>query len=125
MVSMFQGVMGLTCGLLLCLGLTDGVQARDEMNAGQPQRTGGQVRQPTLAEWLTGIHTIQGDVVRVEGGTYVVKGQDGKEAQLFVNHNTKKVGNIHPGDRIEAKVNLLNHALAIVSAHVTDVVSRK
>ena len=115
----------------MCLGLSQAAQAHDEtsaayeMNRGQSERTGGHAIHTTLVERLTGVYAIQGEVLRVEDENYFVKGQDGKEARLFVNHNTRKVGTINPGDRIGAKVKLLNHALAIFPAQVTDVVSRE
>jgi hypothetical protein len=60
--------------------------------------------------------TIKGDVLRVEGNTYLVKGQDGKEVRLRTDNTTMKSGVISQGDRIEANVNEQNLALSIRSA---------
>ena len=60
--------------------------------------------------------TIKGEVLRVEGNTYFVKGQDGKEVRLRTDHTTQKSGAITQGDRIEANVNEQNLALSIRSA---------
>ena len=65
----------------------------------------------------TGGKTITGEVVRIEGDNYFVKGQDGKEVQLHTDETTQKAKNINigPGDWIEAKVTDQNHALSILS----------
>lgn len=57
--------------------------------------------------------TIEGEVLRVEGDSYFVKKQDGKEVRLHTDKNTKKTGSINPGHRIGAKVNDHNQALSI------------
>ena len=59
---------------------------------------------------------IEGQVLRVEGDNYFVKGQDGKEVRLHTDQTTQKTGNIRQGDLIEAEVNDQNHALSIRSA---------
>jgi hypothetical protein len=63
---------------------------------------------------------ITGEVLRVEGENYFVKGQDGKEVRLHTDDTTQKIGNIRQGDRIEADVNDQNHALSIRSAQGVD-----
>ncbi|HMF85055.1 MAG TPA: hypothetical protein VK598_01755 [Nitrospiraceae bacterium] len=63
---------------------------------------------------------IKGEVLRVEGENYFVKGQDGKEVRMQIDKTTQKIGSIKEGDRIEAKVNDENHALSIRSARGTD-----
>jgi hypothetical protein len=69
---------------------------------------------------LKGAKTIKGEVLRVEyGGNYFVKGQDGKEVRLQTDQTTQMMGEIKTGDRIEAKVNQQNHALAIREANKT------
>ena len=62
---------------------------------------------------MQGVHIMQGDVLRVQGTNYVVKGLDGKEVSLHADNTTVKTGNFKAGDRIEAKVNEQNHALSI------------
>ena len=63
---------------------------------------------------------IKGEVLRVEGNNYFIKGQDGKEVRLHTDQTTHKIGSFKQGDRIEAKVNDENHALSIRSARGTD-----
>ena len=59
---------------------------------------------------------ITGEVLRVQGEDYFVKGQDGKEVRLHTDNTTQKTGNINQGDRIEGEVDDQNHALSNRSA---------
>lgn len=59
-------------------------------------------------------------MLRVEGDTYFVKGEEGKEVRLHTDHTTQKTGDINQGDRIEAQMNEETHALSIRSAPTTD-----
>ena len=126
MISIPKIVGVLSCGFLLCIGLSNEAQAdnaasaQDEMKADQSdRRQGGQKagEQQTSDELKSGQSkdgkTIKGDLLRVEGDNYVVKGQDGKEVRLHTDKTTQMLGEIKKGDRIEAKVNDQNHALSI------------
>ena len=66
-----------------------------------------------------GAQMIQGEVLQVEGHTYFVKLQDGKEVNLQVDETTEKP-DINEGDHIEADMNDQNHALWIRSGKSTD-----
>jgi hypothetical protein len=101
MVSIPKVVGVLSCGFLLCLGLSTAAYA------GQVDETG--------ASRLERAKTITGELLRVEYGEYVVKGQDGKEVRLTTDKTTQMMGQLKKGDRIEAKVNDQNHALSIRS----------
>ena len=115
MVSIPKVVGVMSCGFLLCLGLSTAAQAgnaasaADELKAGQPDRQDGQAG-------LKGGHMITGEVLRVESDIYFVKGQDGKEVRMYTDKTTIIMGNIRQGDRIEATVDEQNHALSIRSA---------
>jgi ribosomal protein S1 len=63
---------------------------------------------------------IKGEVLRVEGDTYFVKGQDGKDVRMHIDKTTEKLGSFKQGDRIEATVNDKNDALSIRSARGAD-----
>ena len=116
MVSTSRFIGGLAGGCLLCLGLSncqsnagparDAASATDEMKMedGQSART----------------KSIKGEVLRVEGQNYVVKGEDGKEVSLHADSSTRKTGDISQGYSIEAQVNDQNHALSIRSTPTTD-----
>ena len=63
-----------------------------------------------------GVSMIQGDVVRVDGAHYFVKGRDGQEVSLHVDTTTMKTQQIKRGDRVEAKFDQNNHALSLLPA---------
>jgi hypothetical protein len=102
MVSISKVVGALSCGFVLCLGLSDAAHA-------------GQADEPGASR-LEQAKVIKGDLLRVEYGEYFVKGQDGKEVRLTIDKTTQMMGQIKKGDRIEAKVNDQNHALSIREA---------
>ena len=133
MVSISKIVGVLSCGFLLCLGLSHAAQAgtaaptTDEMKADQSdRRQGGQeAGENQMGDEMKGGQSkdgkmIKGEVLRVEGDNYFVKGQDGKEVRLHTDQTTHKIGSFKQGDRIEAKVTDQNHALSIRSARGTD-----
>lgn len=101
MVSIPKVVGLLSCGLLLCLGLSTPAYTGQAEEAGTSR--------------LERAKTITGELLRVEYGEYVVKGQDGKEVRLTTDKTTQMMGQLKKGDRIEAKVNDQNHALMIRS----------
>lgn len=133
MVSIPKVVGVLSCGFVLCLGLSQVTQAgnaaptTDEMKADQSdRRQGGQeVGEKQMSDELKGDQSkdgkmIKGEVLRVEGDNYFVKGQDGKKVRMHIDNTTQSIGSFKQGDRIEAKVNDENHALSIRSARGTD-----
>ena len=67
-----------------------------------------------------GARTIKGELFRVEGGNYFVKGTDGKEVRVHTDSTTHMQEGIKKGDRIEAKVNDQNHALSIRPTQLAD-----
>jgi uncharacterized surface anchored protein len=115
MVSTSRFIGGLSGGCLICLGLSscytgparDAASATDEIKMKQSDR-----RSDTKA--------IKGEVLRVEGHNYVVKGEDGKEVSLHTDSTTQQTGDISQGYNIEAQINDQNHALSIRSTPTTD-----
>lgn len=65
---------------------------------------------------LNGIHTIKGEVLRVEPSSYFVKQYDGYQVRLHIDDTTRMTGRIGQGEHIEAKVNNEHHALTIRTA---------
>ena len=133
MVSIAKVVGALSCGFLLCVGLSQAAQASnavpttDEMKADQSDRRQGgqeageqQMSKEMKGDQSTDGKMIKGEVLRVEGDNYFVKGQDGKEVRMHIDKTTQKIGNFKQGDRIEATVNDKNDALSIRSARETD-----
>jgi hypothetical protein len=126
MISIPKVVGTITCGFLLCLGLSTAALAdnaastADKLEADQTGRgQGGQEADEQQMNDNKGVEgkTVKGEVLRVEGENYFVKDQDGKEVRLRTDETTQKGKNIHiePGDRIEATVDDQDHALSIVS----------
>jgi hypothetical protein len=129
MVSIPKVVGVVSCGFLLFLGLSHAAQpdgaasTADKLKADQSdRRQGGQEAGETQMNDMEGSQpkggkTIKGELLRIEGDNYFVKGEDGKEVRLHYDETTVKARNmnIEPGDRIEAKVNDQNHALSILS----------
>jgi uncharacterized protein YdeI (BOF family) len=66
-----------------------------------------------------GLQTVQGDVLKIEGDSYVVKDMTGKEIRLHVDKTTKLEGSFKAGDKIEAQVTD-GHALSITKPLVAD-----
>ena len=129
MVSIPKVVRVLSCGLLLCLGLSNAAQAEhapapsDLMKTdAQSDRQGfqsdddKQMNDQMGSSRAEGATTIKGELFHVEDGNYFVKVKDGKEVRLHTDKTTQMMGEIKKGDRIEAKVNDQNHALSIRSA---------
>lgn len=122
------------CGCLICPGLNNSVQAADGLKGGISDQTnqadpkkGGQAdrlksnQNQMKAPHSEGGNTIIGEVLRVEGDTYFVKGPDGKEVRLNTDLSTQKSGVFTQGDRIEANVTEENLALSIRPAQTTEV----
>jgi len=131
MVSIPKVVGVLSCGFLLCLGLSNAAQAEhppapsDVMKTDSvSDRQGFQsdddkqknVDDEKGSTSAKGAKTIKGELSRVEDGNYFVKVKDGKEVRLHTDKTTKMMGDVKKGDHIEAQVNTKNHALSIRSA---------
>jgi len=98
MLSIPKAVSVLTCGVLLCLGLSQTAHALDD----------GAAR-------LQQAKVIKGDLVRIDYGDYIVKAQDGTEVRVHVTQRTQVMGQLKKGDRIEAKVDDKDNALLMRS----------
>jgi len=105
MVAILKVVGVLSSGFLLCLGLSYAVQAgdeasaQDELKADQSdRRQGGQETcEKQMSDGLKGGQShdgkiIKGEVLRVEGDNYFLKGQDGKEVRMQTDKTTLKAG---------------------------------
>ncbi len=97
MISIPKVVGVLSCGVLLCLGLSQASHAVDEVG---PSR-------------LEQAKVIKGDLVRVDYGDYIVKEKDGQEVRVHTTNKTQIMGQLKKGDRVEAKVDDQNNALLI------------
>ena len=134
MVSIQKLVGVMSCAFLLGLGLSTPSQAAnptasaDELKAEQTdRRQGGQeageqqmTDEKKTAQPQPG-STVKGEVLRIEGETWIIKEESGKEIRLHIDQTTqqypKKIdGKNMKGVLIEAKVSDQNHALSISSS---------
>jgi hypothetical protein len=91
MVSIPKVVGLMSCGFLLCLGLSNAAQAEQAPGPSDVMKEGAR--------------TITGELSRVQDGDYFVKTKDGKEERFHIDKTTQMMGQIKKGDRIEATVN--------------------
>ena len=129
MVSIPKVVGLMSCGVLLCLGLSNAAQAEHAPSPSDVMKTDRvddrkgfqadddkQKNEKMEGSSAQGSKTIKGELFRIEGGNYFVKIKDGKEVRLHTDKTTQMTGEIKKGDRIEANVNDQHHALWIRSA---------
>src|SRR5262245_49522701 len=108
----------LSCGVVLCLCLTDASQADPcapnllRCNEGQTEE-----RQGIQTEERRSIQTIRGEVRRVEGNTLVVQRFNGQEVQLSVTSTLRNGSIFEPGDWIEAKLGEVNGEKRVLAIH--------
>ena len=112
MVQIPKIVSLLSCAFVLGLGLSsvalaiENSLATDETKAEQNTERKGSL--PGLlkqdADARKGIHTMKGEVLRLEPDLYVIKRSDGKQVSLHVDETTKVTKTFSPGEWIEAKV---------------------
>jgi len=110
MVSIPKRAGVLSYVFLLFLGLSITAQAQ-EMKVGQSEGNGGQADDKDMS-LPRGVHFVRGNVVRVEYRIFVEQ-TDGTEIILHTDNTTQMMEQFNEGDRIMAKVNDQNHALAI------------
>jgi hypothetical protein len=130
MVSIPKVVSALSCGFLLCFGLSNAAQAEHTPAASDVMKTDSvtdrqgfqsdddkqkNVDNEKGSDSAKDVKTVKGELFRVEDGNYFVKVKDGKEVRLHTDKTTQMMGEIKKGDRIEAQVNKKNHALSIRS----------
>jgi hypothetical protein len=114
-----------SAGVVLFLGLFTVPQGRDVAYAASEKATlpceVSEGRNVTQAEKDAnrGSHTIFGEVTSVDGMTYMVKDESGKEVKLQTDDRTEK-SPIKQGDHISASVDNQNHALWIRANRGTD-----
>ena len=97
MLSINKVIGVLSCGVLLCLGLS----------AAHASEEG--------AKRLEQAKVIKGDLVRIDYGDYIVKDKDGNEVRVHTDKKTQVMGQISKGDRVEAKVDDQNKVMLIRS----------
>ena len=111
-ISKVAGV--LSCGFLLCVGLSSVASSSDELNTSQSDTSIFTVSDKK--DFEAG-KTVKGEVLRVEGAYYVVREENGKEVRMHVDATTEKrsAAQIKPGDHVIAKVNPEGHASSFLT----------
>ena len=133
MAASFKAGGVLSCGFLLCMGLSYTAQvdyaalAADKLKADQSdRRQSSQEAGETHMNDMEGDHssggkTVKGKVLGIDRDNILVREEDGNKVRLHTDETTQKARNIVAGQDIEAIVNDQNHALSILSAQaVTD-----
>ena len=88
-VILFVGALGLTVGIaVLAVAEDKAPGAGPSLNPGQAQ----------------GFRIVQGEVLKMEGNTYLVRDETGQEVRLTVNKDSKVTTAFEVGDRIVAQV---------------------
>jgi hypothetical protein len=100
MYSFIKVVSILSCGVLLCLGLSQAAFAAQGDEG---------------ASRLTQAKVIKGVLVRIDYGDYLIKEKEGQEVRLHVRKNTQIMGQLQKGDRVEARADDQDNALTIRS----------
>jgi hypothetical protein len=116
MVSVPKIIGVLSCSVVLCLSLSNATQAgvKHDPCADSKGELSGLVK--CDAETREGIETVKGEVLRIEGDSFVVERFDGKKVNLHIDETTKMGSFIGAGDHVEAKVRAVNdqeHVLTI------------
>ena len=105
-VSVLSSAFVLGLGLSSVALASENSLATDETKAEQNVERKGSL--PGLlkqdADTRRGIHTMKGEVLRLEPDHYVIKRSDGKQVSLHVDETTKVTRTFAPGEWIEAKV---------------------
>jgi hypothetical protein len=96
-----------------------GATGAEQTSANPCESRGGQTVLGAQQDQGKGGYTIRGEVLRVEGNTYVVKSQDGKEVSLQTDQTMEKPA-ITQGDYIQANMNGQNQVLWIGPLKSTD-----
>lgn len=111
-IPKFIGV--LSCGFLVCLGLSHAAQTRISASDTDGMSPGVHADQKDMTVQKQS-HVIQGDVLRMEDDQYVVKQKNGKEVRVVIDQTTKIMRQIKNGDRVVVKVDDQDRILWITS----------
>jgi hypothetical protein len=114
-------IIGISCSIVLGLSLFNAAQAeRMKADPCADRKTGMHENVNCDKDARQGIETIKGEVLQIEGGTYVVERFDGKTVELFTDPTSQLTGRIGRGDWIEAKVQDVDDQKRIRSIYKID-----
>ena len=114
MVSIPKVVGVMSCGFLLCLGLSNVASSADQLNTGQSDAKMFTVSDKD--DFKAG-KEVKGEVLRVDGENYVVREDSGKEVRMHVDATTETRSTVKAklGDHVMAKVNDQGHAISFLT----------
>lgn len=114
MVAIPKTVGVLSCGFLLCLGLSNVASSADKFNTGQSAK---QMFPVSDKDNFQAGKEVKGEVVRVEGEKYFVREDSGNVVQMHVDATTEKSSSamVKPGEHVIAKVNAQGHAISFLA----------
>ena len=114
MVSIPKVVGVLSCGFLLCLGLSNVASSADKLNTGPSDKTMFTVSDKDNFE---AGKVVKGEVVRIDGDNYSVREDSGNVVKMHVDDTTQTRSNVKakPGDHVIAKVNAKGHAISFLT----------
>ena len=119
MVSIPKIIGVISCGVVLSLSLANATQAFQANPCAT--RKGGL---PNLLlcseEKQQGIRTIKGEVLRVDGDALLILRFNGQQMQLHLDPTVKMGSVIERGDRIEAKVAVVDYQKRLLSIREID-----
>lgn len=127
MVTILKFAGMLSCGFLLCVGLSNTAQADHVPSASDVMKTDSATDRQGFQDdadkqmhdgmgGIRGSKRIKGELFRIEGDSYYIILRDVTELRIRTDKTTMMSGAIKKGDLIEAKINDQNHALSIRSA---------
>jgi hypothetical protein len=111
MLSIPKVVGVLSCGFLLCLGLSTVASSADKLNTGQ---SGGKIFTVDDKERFVPGKEVKGEIVKIDGENYVVREATGAEVRMHVDSSTEKRSSLIPkvGEHVLAKVDAKGHAVS-------------
>ena len=121
MRSSLKGIAAMSCGFVLSVGVPNATLAISNLAEDLEQQVANE-RADSLSGALLkegerpppeGVHTVQGEVLRIEGDNYLVRKYTGDVLHLHLDDNSQVIGSVQPGDRIVAMVDDLKHVLLI------------
>ena len=113
MVSIPKVVSALSCGFLLCLGVSNVAWSAEKLNMDQSDKKMFTVSDK---ERFEPGKDVKGQLVKVEGEKYFVRESSGNVVQMHVDATTEKksAALIKTGDYVNAKVNSQGHATSFL-----------
>jgi hypothetical protein len=115
-----EGLMGtitkvvgvVSCGVLLCLGLSTVASSAERFNTGQ---SAGKIFIVDDKDRFVPGKEVKGEIVKIDGENYVVRQASGAEVRMHVDSNTEKLkSSLMPkvGEHVLAKVDASGHAVS-------------